>query len=228
MARNVTLEELRDRVRRQADVRSTIRWTDPIINDLINEAVAELQDLILEVNDSYLLSFDQPNIVSGTASVALPADFYKLKGVDVLDSNGNWKTLERFNFQDRHLVESPITSRTSLMYTVQGTNLVFHAEPGWSQASGITIWYWYVLADLVNDADVLDGQNGWDKYIVYKVALEIMVADEQDVTALAALFGLLQQRIRKAARARDRANPPVMRNVYPWARRFRRRWLPWP
>jgi len=219
VARGVNREELRDRIRRLADVRSTVRWTDAIINDLINEAVPELQDLILSENDTYLLTFEQKNIVAGTASVALPTDFYKLRGVDILDSSGEWRTLQRFNFQARWSTDSQITARTDLMYSVQGDTLVFHAEPGWSQTNGVMIWYWYILADLINDITEFNGQNGWDKWIVYKVAIEIMVADEQDITSMAALLGAQEQRIRKAASVRDRANPPVVRDV---RRRFAR------
>jgi len=213
VARDVSLLELRDRVRRHADVRSVVRWTDAIINDLIDEAVPELQDLILSENDTYNIESYTFGIVSGTDTYGLPAEFYKMKGVDILDSQGDWRPIERFSWGDRLTQSEVSTSRTDLMYKVLGPSIVFHVEPGWTQAAGCRLWYWPVLADLVNDGDTINGHNGWDKFIVFKVAMEILQADKRDATTIAALLGQQDQRVRKAAAIRDRGNPPVVRDV---------------
>jgi hypothetical protein len=211
MARTVALSDLRNRVRRIADVRSTARWTNGMIDDLINEAVTELTDLLIRANPSYGVTSSMFGITSGTKSYALPGALYKLNGVDILDDDGNWKTLERFTWGDRNWNEDGVNTPADLKYTVMGDNIVFHASPNWTRANGAKLWYVPIIAKLVGDLDTIDGVNGYDKYVVYKVAIEVMVADEQDITQLSSLLAMQVDRIVKAAKNRDLENPPKIR-----------------
>lgn len=217
MARLVRLDALRNAIRRRADVRSEVRWTNPILTDLINEAIPEWQDLILRHNQDWLLRSQLFNIAQDVQEYDITAmgaaDFYKGRGVDILDSNSRWETLLPYNWGERNDNPTSTTSRQSLRYALQEDSLWFDRPPGWSEANGAHLWYWPVLAALVADADTIDDHNGWSKWLMLRVAIEVVGADRRDITALAAQLGKAEASIAGAAVTRDVGECKTVRNV---------------
>jgi hypothetical protein len=81
---SVTLLQLKDRSRQRADMENSEFVTDAELTIYINGSIAELHDLLVaSYGSDYFLSSTTFSTVAGTESYSLPADFYKLMGVDV-------------------------------------------------------------------------------------------------------------------------------------------------
>lgn len=118
----------------------------------------------------------------------LPADFFKLLGIDVLYGAANqWVGLKPFAFADRtkfSAINSPIPAagqQLRVFYIPRVTPLV---------AAG----------DAIPDALSM---NGWDEYIVVDAAMKALAKEESDVSVMGGRKQALIERINAEAENRD-------------------------
>lgn len=236
MARLVALPELRSRIRLRANVRS-VRFTNTVLNDMINEARLITLDEILAANPTYNLTSGTCDITSGQDYVNLPAGCFKVYGVRVLDSDGLWKPIEPFEWEDQFDASSDLTDRPSLRYHFDGYNataardrLRFQTAPGWTQVAGLKAYFNPVPAALTDatpgTTDVWDGVFGWDEHTVCQVTLWIRESKDRDTSSIMAQLQMAANRISRRAKNRDIARVPRMRDAR--AARHRASKLPWP
>ena len=85
---SVTLLELRNRSRQRADMVNSKFVTDAELNTYINASYAELYDLLIASRGEnyFVLSYNFTTSINQD-TYALPADFYKLMGVDFVTSS---------------------------------------------------------------------------------------------------------------------------------------------
>lgn len=192
---------------------SAAEWTNNV-----NSSYAELYDLLVQkFGNDYYVSTSSSIVTTGLTDVfALPTDFYKLLGVDLLISgsgaSGNYLTLHPFSFSERNRYSlqnrQAALGRTNLRYRLNGANLWFSPLP----ASGQTIRLWYVprLTILVSSSDAVDGVSGWEEYIVIDAAIKAMQKEESDVSILMAQKQAMVRRINEAAENRDAGQPATV------------------
>jgi len=209
MARTKTLANLRTEAYERADVRDSY-IPEAEMNRLINASLAELYDLLVSVNQDWYLSSDDITVVSGTATYALPADFWRAVGVDYQSSN-TWYPMLRFNWAERNQYQDGATSRSLTRYRVSGGNLRLRPTPDW----GGTVRLWYIPAPdtLTLDADTFDGVAGWEEYAIADVVIKIRSKREEDATLEVAQKKALFARIKASAATRDSGNPDRVRDV---------------
>lgn len=216
MSATMTLGQLRTATRQRSDMVNSQFVTDAEFNSYINQSYFELYDILVSTyGDDYYVAPVFPITTNGTDfQFPLPADFYKLKGVD-LNINGaqdSWVTLRPFNFQERNRYAVPnfqsFYGITNLRYRVNGNNLWFTPIP----TAGQTINVWYVprMTELVTDGDVCDGISGWTEYIICDAAIKAMQKEESDVSVLMAQKQALLQRIQSQAENRDQGMPQTV------------------
>jgi hypothetical protein len=217
----MTLAQIRDQVRQRADMVVSQFVTDAELNGWINSSVAELYDLLVQKfgNDYFveLFSFSTANDVD---RYDLPADFYKLLGVDLLltpgDADQGAITLRPFTFAERNRYSAANAQTwlgiTNLRYRLSGSKIWFTPTPSGAQA--IRLWYVPRVAELVNDSDVADGVSGWLEYVVVDVATKALQKEESDVSVFLAQKAALIQRIDAAAENRDAGSPATVADVY--------------
>jgi hypothetical protein len=94
----VALSDLRTLVRQRADQENSQFVTDEELRQYINRGYAELYDLLVTnaTSEDYFLNSSTVTLVSGTQTYDLPADFYKLRGVD-LNMGSDTFPLRRYN-----------------------------------------------------------------------------------------------------------------------------------
>ena len=217
MAHTVLLSALYSRIRTRANVRD-IKFTDIILDGLIKSAILDTLDVILDENPTYgLKPYADLNVTSGTATVALPSDFYKGFGLQVLDTDGERKWLERFEWLDMEDHGTTyITTRTALRYTEDGTNLRFQTAPGWTLASGLRLWYVCVPSVATADYGVSptswDAIFGWDDHVVWNVVAQVLEAKKMDPSFAATMMQRAEARLRRVAKRRDLQKPPRQRD----------------
>lgn len=184
--------------------------SDSELTSLINSSAAELYDLLIGVYEDYKITSSAVSVVPNNDTYSLPANFYKLRGVDlVLDANGNAVTLKPFVFGERNnYMFTPtwnVVGLPYLRYHILGDSIRFVPVPSTTQT--VKLWFIPAITKLVLDADTLDGVNGFEEYIVVDAAIKMRIKEETDVQELMMSKQLLTQRINSMASNRDAGEP---------------------
>jgi len=213
---SVTLLQLKTRARERADQVNSNFVEDSELTNYINASIAELYDLMVAAYGSdYFLDSAAISIVSGTEDYALPADFYKMRGVDVNINNDNWFSVRPFNFNERNRnqdVTWGLLTGPSIRYRIMGSNLKFSPVPDGSY--NCQIWYIPKAAILTTDTDVFDDLNQWAEYVVVDAAIKMMQKEESDVSVLQSQKAELKRRIEIMAENRDAGSPESVSDIY--------------
>jgi hypothetical protein len=205
---SVTLLELRNRSRQRADMVNSKFVTDAELNTYINASNAELYDLLINSRGEnyFVLSYNFTTSINQD-TYALPADFYKLMGVDFVTSSTQAITLKAFRWQERNRFREPFYNvrNYNLMYQVRGDDLVFIPTPNGSQL--IRLWYIPLPQELTLDTDSFNGINGYEEYVVIDAAIKMRVKEESPVEELLLAKESMRQRILSASAGRDSGEP---------------------
>lgn len=202
----VTLATYRDRVRQRADMEHSTFISDAELNGYINSSIAELYDILVQKfgNDYYYneLSF---SLVAGTDAYDLPADFFKVLGVDLLIAGNQYATIKPFMYSERNFYANVVV-RSSLgiqpmRYRIRGSKIVIRPIPMGTQT--IRLCYVPLPLELTTDASTFDGINGWEEYVVADAAMKCLMKEESDITQVLQMKMALLQRIESAAENRD-------------------------
>lgn len=227
MANTVTLAQLKTQIRERADMENSTFISDTELLSYINLSYAELYDLLVSRFEDYYTLSTNLTISSGS-SVALPTDFYKLRGVDLrLDSSGNsWSAVPKFNFNNRNTrsanVSRLLSGQFNTSYRIVGSDL--HMVPTDNATGTYRLWYVPVYTPLASDSDTLDGVNGWEEYIIVDAAIKMLAKEESSTTHLDQQKQALIDRVEQMAQNRDMDQPEVIADV---SVIHRSDWSPW-
>jgi len=199
MASNITLLDLRNACKDRADMQNSNFITDDEWNRYINSAAKELYEILILKGLQYTTTTDTISLNGTDDTYDLPSNFFKLVGVDHNINNETYP-MEEYTFQNRNLYNQQNTQRY-LRYRLVGEDMIrFNPKPS---AQEITIWYDPVLATLSDDADTLNGVNGWEEYVIVRSALWAKVKEESETGDLKQDIAFLRDRIETAAENRD-------------------------
>lgn len=200
----MTLTELILAARQRADMVNSTFIPDSEWTSYINASYAELYDILVSRFEDYYSKTTTFTITSGN-SQALPADFYKVRGVDFQLSPGDWASIRKFNFAERNRVDN-VTLRTvrgqfDKQYRVMGQNLLILPENN----AGGTYRLWYIprFTKLVNGNDQAGDVLDFEEYIVVDAAIKALVKEESDTQVLLLTKQQLKDRIEAMAANRD-------------------------
>lgn len=204
---SITLSALRDSTRQRSDMVNSQFVTDVELNGYINASLAELYDLLVSSFEDYYSSQTTLTTDGITDSVPLPADFYKMRGVDAAQNpaNNQWLTLRRFNFNERNVLNRGVTPTSlglpSLRYLVFGNTLKLTPLP----PANITLRAYYIptISYLVNDTDAFNFISGFEEYVIIDASIKCMQKEESDVSILALQKQAIIKRIQDMAPNRD-------------------------
>lgn len=212
---NVTLLELRTQARQRANMERSQFVSDAEFNTYINLSGAELHDILIQKFGNDYYSNSSNITLANQPSYALPSDFYKVLGVDLVLDASNSVALKKFEFADRNMKNYYYVSDhdTLPQYKVTGDAIYFIPQ---NNHSGKTVVFWYipVYTKLLTDTDVLKGFNGWEDYIVVDAAIKALVKEESDTSELFKIKNDLLRRIEAASENRDSAHPHKMVQTY--------------
>lgn len=224
MANSTTRSQLVTRVRSAADMANSQFVSDSEIVTWLDVALSELWDILVTTFEDYVESEDTITLENGTTDYALPDDFYKLLSAD-LESNGVKYTLRRFMHRERNYRanSSPI-GIGDYQYRVVGSTIRFIPTPMVSQT--VTLKYIPQYTPMAADDTVVNSAipQGWEEYAVLDAAIQCLLKEETDPSALMARKQQLAARIASAAADRDANAPARIADV---GRRFVRYWDEW-
>lgn len=210
MARTKTLEQLRDEIYKRSDVSENF-IVDTEMNQMINGSIADLYDLLVNINKDFYLNSDIIPVVAGTDAYTLPPDFWRSVGVDVSEGNINY-SMRRFNFAERNMYQTASAGKAITRYRIMGENIRFSPVPNWS--GNVTLWYIPTAEILVNNTDTFDGIVGWEEYVIVDCVIKIRSKREEDASVEMAQKKLLYSRIMNSANERDDGEPDRVRDIY--------------
>lgn len=189
-----TLAEIKTKVRERANMENSSFVSDDELKGYINSSYAELIDILVSRFEDYRIKTFQFSLNS-TNTQAIPADFYKLRGLDFQHSPGRWVTLRKFNFQDRNRLYR------GRKYRVIGTTL--YILPAEQAVGNYQLWYVDRFVPLDLDTDEMDDVLDFEEYVVVDAAIKCLAKEESDTAHLDAEKMMLKQRIQAMASNRD-------------------------
>jgi hypothetical protein len=186
-----------------------IRW--------INDCYAELYDVILRCNEDDYVSYPplQFTVSSGDLSNDLPADFFKMVGLDK-QFGGKWVEIRKFSFNRRNRLKSSFlyTARTfvpAIRYRIVGNKILFDSQ---DDASGTyQLWYIPVPPEVTNVADNFSIESrSHRQFIELSFAIKALEKEESDVSTLMAERSKLEADILATKINRDEGEPDRISN----------------
>jgi hypothetical protein len=211
MSGNVTFQELIDDAKDRADMVGSTFVSDTTWKRYINKSKDVLYDYLIGAfgEDYYTIDYDF-NLVGGTDSYALPADFYKLVSVE-LDLGGNeYLPLKRFSLRNRGRGYYNRYYNT-YKYRLLGDKIYFTPNP--STGSAVKLWYIPLATNLVELSDTLKGFSGWDEFITIDAAIKALRKEESDTQELMMDRAIFTDKLETMRMNRDAANPKRVKDT---------------
>jgi hypothetical protein len=223
MARARSLTNLIADVRARTNTENTQFVTDPEITEYVNQSITELYDLLLSAHgQEYYVKASTPfSTVAGTSAYALPADFYKLLGVDVSNGSDTWSIAPyAFAERNKYRVAAAWNPYEPTSYRLQAANINFLPIPQGTYT--ITLQYVPAATRLANPGDTFDGINGWEELVICDAGAKVLEKGEYDPMPLRSRVAALTQRVLALAGERDAGKPEKVTDVYVAERQWRR------
>lgn len=207
----ISLLSFRDSAKKVADMVDNPFVPDSEWNIYINSACTALYDILTGKFEDYYTKAPVQFTISSGQIYSLPADFYKLRGLDKSDGEtpGGWCELKRTVFTEKyrrnHSINRSMLGRMNQTYSIIGNTLyIWPAD----QASGTyQLWYIPKMTRLVNDVDTFDVVNGWDEFVYIDAAMQALGKDETDISHLERRKLGVMKRIEDMAANRDAGQP---------------------
>lgn len=222
MSGTMTLSQLQLAVLQRADMVNSTFIDQTIGGELtsyVNQSYLELYDLLVSrYGDNWFVQVPYQFTTDGsTFQYPLPADFYKLLGLDLALANqqNSFVTLKPFNFAERNRWSTPNIQSfygvTNMFYRINGNNLWLNPLPAAGQL--MQMWYVPVWTPLVLGTDVVTNVQGWLEYIIIDAAIKCLQKEESDVTVLGLQKSAIISRIEAMAMNRDAGMPATVQDT---------------
>lgn len=207
----VSLTNLTDRAKQMADLVgssfvSSTEWTT-----WINSGLMELYDIVVGAYEDYFTTSTTSTITSGS-SFALPAAFYKLRGIDYQISGSDYLNVPQYNFNDRnrqlYWTYSPRGHDSVRRYRLIADTL--EITPNDRATGTYRIWYVPAATALSAGSDTIPtalSKSGWEEYIVLYAAVKAKLKGEEEVEDMENQKLALAQRIVSMSANRNADQP---------------------
>jgi len=196
MARTETRTNLRAQIRQRAFLEATTTVvTDSEINTYIDQSWAELHDILVEAVQDYSLSTTTFVTVAAQDTYALPADFYKFRKL-LVTLGGNDTDLREFRLEElqAYQYQGGWFAGAPIAYHRVGSNVMFRPTPS-TAGTVITMYYVKAPVRMTSDSDTVDGQAGWEEFIVLDSACKCLDKLDRDCSRIERQREQIRQRI---------------------------------
>lgn len=216
-----TLSQLRDSVRDLGDYRNSSVFTDVLLTEFINEAIAELFELVTGQFEGYYDTSTTVTTTAGVQTVDLPADLYILRALDrELDAERH-APLSRIGYGDTYRYQGRGSPRAYMLWggstsSQPGTARLF---PVPDAVYTLRVTYQPLFTPLSADGDTFDFRNGWQEMVFQAALLRCDQREERPLNDRLALIERAKERIISSAGKRNSAEPEHLTD---WSR------TPWP
>lgn len=209
MAVTKTLAQLRTALLRRAGFDTATQsadLTEDVLDEILNDALYEGYDVITGKWLDYFTTSTTQALVAGTASYALPADFYKLRTIWIADGAQAIR-LKPIDLDAAHLyVGRSVGSVEGYRYRMMGRNLIIAPVP--SSAQTLTIYYIPLQATLTADGDTVTFDVPIElKYVLALAWRDVLDRQNLDPSPAIAKVQMYEAKLRTAGDNRDAGEP---------------------
>lgn len=195
MALNETVTNILLDARRHADAEtpsSTTDFTpDAELLRYLNAAYRRFIDIVASSGDGAISLLLKSSVTASPYTI--PADFYRVVALDMTNAMGDtpWRRVKPFTFSERNRYTDPNFPR----YRIENNVIVL--EPATAAPQQLQLWY-VGNAGTLGSSDSINTINGWDDYLAWDVALQIMAKDERDPSVAMQMRAEARDRIEQA------------------------------
>lgn len=205
-------------IRQRADIiNDTVRHTDTMLNQYMNDSLKRLQALYLK-KGLVKVKRIQSLTITGATYYACPSDYLATVGVFYVDGDATTRLRRMQGIERPEMVA--ISGSIASQYRIfelgeaSGVNLTQKRIELYPNPSSGTYQHVYVpVITFSSDTDVLDDVLGWHEYIVLDVAIKVYHRDNLDARPLIYERERLEQQIEDEAEARDLNETYVVQDV---------------
>jgi len=134
-------------------------WSDSELLEYINEGVRIYFAELTNIDEGHFVTTASLNITSGSRTIALPSDFFKVKVLYRVDGNDRIPLNYRNNLTGGFSTDGNTSGSGYLPdYYFQGNNLVLVDTPNFTEASGLFMEYVQFPETMLNGSDQLTAQ----------------------------------------------------------------------
>lgn len=197
-----SLDDIRLAVRFRGDYRSSVRFPDTDVNREIQAAFGEFWELVADVNEGYWDTTAAGATVVGQGYVALPADHWRLRGLDRLDGD-HYRELRQIGVSERNRYRTTNARPEAYRLTARGADL--YPTPD----AVYTLRFTYTpSAPVLGSAR--EFYSDWDEYVIYATMIRLAEAGERDTSEWQARIDRQVMRIKGAASGRRSQTPEML------------------
>lgn len=163
MPRNVTLSTFRTDLRFETGFDNSRVFSDTRLNAYVNDAIADVWDMLLDARPDYYVAEHSVVTVIGTSTVALASDHYRIRAVRVL-IGGYPFPVHPVNLTEAWRFERGVASARNWRYRQQGSSLRIVPTP--AEVATLRVYYLPYAPTLSADGDTWDGISGYERLVV--------------------------------------------------------------
>jgi hypothetical protein len=146
----VTRGTMRTLLRRRLNEQTADNWEDTELNDLLNDALLQVQKYVLKVNPEAAIYVDTAHVVADQELYAWPQGFLYEIEVAILDTASNeYEEIDRASWSQTRRREDGATTQ----YAHHGRHFGLSPVPETSVSAGIRL-RWVPSLEMADDADV--------------------------------------------------------------------------
>jgi hypothetical protein len=204
-----TLSVLRDRIRFLGSYENSTKFTNALVNDEINAALAELYELLDDVHGGYFDTDTTTPTVTNQAYVDLPATFWRLRGVDIL-IGGKYRALEQIGIEQRNDFQTSTGQPVAYRTIAGGARGRLALYPTPSGVNTLRIVYTPTYTPLSADGDSFEYYNSYEDYVICGTLLRLDQREERPLGERQNELARIRDRIVKGASRRRAAEPQYL------------------
>lgn len=184
-----TASTVMNSIRLQTDTVNDPNITDAYLLELVDKSYGKLyKQIALRYAGFFDVEDTSISLVSGTRFYNLPATFMHLRGVDLVQSDGDRVKLSRLNFGDRdqlsndprYVPQRLDRQKSYYRYMTQANTL--RIEPVPTSTESLVLTYVPRPTRITSSSDTFDVIAGFEDFIVYDASIQVLAKQERDPT----------------------------------------------
>lgn len=165
-------------------------WTKEELLVYLNEAVRALTHRIAATHPDYWLNSGQTytatsNIAAGTANYDLPADFYAMVQVELVDSDGDKEIIEPIGMERQADIHSS-------GYFLMNNDIYLRPTPDTSVTGGLKLYYVATPAEVTVSSNAVPLSTHFEDVLDLYVVLKAKARQEESVADFSAFYAKAQ------------------------------------
>lgn len=194
----LSLAQLRQMAREQADMVNSTFITDAELTRIINRRLVRLHDYQVQAGENYYLKTQTYTTTPNVDTYALPADFFRVRGVDYFFGTDSTRrlTADKFEYKERNrwIVPRLVNQyRGKYRYAIWANNFVVRPFP--SDVFTFLFNYEPRFQYLVLDTDTFDFVEGWEDFAILPAVIYMINKEEGDASQWAAAYAEIKKEI---------------------------------